>query len=307
MPFLSISFPLSHLDADAAESACFATGALAVTLGDERDDAVLEPAPGEVRLWPATRVEATYAQDAASPATLAALAAVLGLPVERLEVRAIADRVWEREWLADFHAMRFGQRLHVCPTHEEVTTPDAVVVRLDPGLAFGTGTHPTTAMCLEWLDAGLEPGGHVIDFGCGSGILGIAAAKLGAARVDAFDIDPQALVATRDNAAANGIADRVLTHERRDTLPRDADLVLANILSGPLVDLASQLTALVRPGGQLVLAGLLATQADEVAAAYDAAFDITRARVCDGWQLLVARKRHEPGSEQRRADGQRRG
>lgn len=295
MPYLSISFPLADLDAAMAEAACFDTGALAVTLSDQRDDAVLEPAPGEVRLWPATRVEATYAQDAASPATLAALAAALGLPVGALEVRAIADRAWEREWLADFHAMQFGERLFVCPAHEAVATPGAVVVRLDPGLAFGTGTHPTTAMCLEWLDTGLEPGARVIDFGCGSGILGIAAAKLGAARVDAFDIDPQALIATRDNAAANGVSEKVHTHDRGESLPRGADLVLANILSGPLIDLAPRIAGLVRPGGRLVLAGLLVTQADEVASAYEAGFEIFRARAREGWQMLVARKRENAG------------
>ncbi|MGE0438440.1 MAG: 50S ribosomal protein L11 methyltransferase [Steroidobacteraceae bacterium] len=305
MPFLSVRLPLSDLDPAAAEVACFDTGALAVTLTDQRDDAILEPAPGEIRLWPATWIEATFPQDAASPATLAALAAALGVPVERLEVRAIADRAWEREWLADFHAMRFGRRLHVCPTHEKVDAADAVVVQLDPGLAFGTGTHPTTALCLEWLDAHLPPDAQVIDYGCGSGILGIAAAKLGAARIDAFDIDPQALIATRDNAALNRVADRLRTHERVDTLPVAADLLLANILSGPLIDLAPQFARLVRAGGQVVLAGLLATQADDVAAAYGPAFDVARGPEREGWQLLVARRRAIASGDQRIANSER--
>lgn len=291
MPFLSIRFSLEGIDPQAAEAACFEAGALAVTLTDERDDAILEPAPGEIRLWPATRLEATFAQESASADTLAALAQTLGIPVARLEAAAVADRVWEREWLADFHAMRFGRRLHVCPTHERVDTPGAVVLTLDPGLAFGTGTHATTALCLEWLDAHLQEGASVIDYGCGSGILGIAAALLGAARVDAFDIDPQALVATHDNARANRVGGRVVTHTRADTLPGPVDIVLANILSGPLIELAPQLAAHVKVSGTLVLAGLLTSQADSVAAAYEPWFDITVAGEREGWQALAGRRR----------------
>ncbi len=291
MPFLSIRFDLDRLEPDAAEAACFAAGALSVTLTDRRDDAILEPAPGEIRLWPATRLEATFSQDTASAALIAALAATIGVPVGRLELAFVADRAWEREWLADFHAMRFGRRLHVCPTHERVDDPGAVVVSLDPGLAFGTGTHATTALCLEWLDARMRGGLTVIDYGCGSGILGIAAVLLGAARADAFDIDPQALVATRDNAAANAVADRVITHAGAGTLPPAADVVLANILSGPLIDLAPRLAARVRPGGSLVLAGLLTSQADDVIAAYRPWLDLQVAGERDGWRLLAGERR----------------
>lgn len=287
MPFLSVRLNLDRIDPDAAEAACFAAGAVSVTFTDRRDDAVLEPAPGEIRLWPATRLEALFAQDAASAQTIAGLATALGVPAASLEVVAVADRAWEREWLADFHAMRFGRRLFVCPTHERVDEPDAVVMTLDPGLAFGTGTHPTTALCLEWLDAHLQSGARVIDFGCGSGILGIAAVLLGAARADAFDIDPQALIATRDNAANNGVEDRVHTHATADTLPRTADIVLANILSGPLIELAPQLSARVMKGGALVLAGLLSSQADDVAAAYRPWIDLRPGGERDGWQLLA--------------------
>lgn len=287
MPFLSIRLDLDQLDPGVAEAACFAAGAVSVTLTDRRDDAVLEPAPGEVRLWPATRLEALFAQDVASAYTLARLAAALDVPVASLAVTAVADRAWEREWLADFHAMRFGNRLHVCPTHERVDDPDAVVLTLDPGLAFGTGTHPTTALCLEWLDAHVQAGATVIDYGCGSGILGIAAVLLGASRADAFDIDPQALIATRDNAANNDVEGRVQPHATIDTLPRTADIVLANILSGPLIELAPQLSARVTTGGALVLAGLLSSQADDVAAAYRPWIDLRPGGEREGWQLLA--------------------
>src|SRR5258706_3783320 len=207
MAFLAVSFALGILDAERAEQACFDLGALSVPFSDLRDDAVLEPAVGEVRLWPATRLQALFGGDVAVGLIARQLAETLQLDAATLQHETVADRVWEREWLRDFHAMRFGQRLWVCPHHESVTDSGAIVVKLDPGLAFGTGTHASTALCLQWLDEYLRPGQSVIDYGCGSGILAIAALKLGAARAQAFDIDPQALLATQDNAARNGGGD----------------------------------------------------------------------------------------------------
>jgi ribosomal protein L11 methyltransferase len=289
--FLELSFELGALDAEVAEAACFECGAGSVTFTDTRDDPVLEPAPGEFRLWPATRMRALFSGDTDPVATSRSLATTLGIPLERIVVTHVADRAWEREWLKDFHAMRFGARLWVSPHHEDVAEPGAVVVRLDPGLAFGTGTHPTTALCLEWLEQNLKPGSRVIDYGCGSGILAVAAAKLGAQQAHCFDIDPQALIATRDNAAANGVEAQVLVHESAQKLPRPVDVVIANILSGPLCALAPSFADLVRPGGSLVLAGLMEHQTSEVTQAHDAWFDMRSFAKRDDWVGLSGRRR----------------
>jgi ribosomal protein L11 methyltransferase len=288
--FLELEFDLGPLAASEAEAACFGCGASAVTFVDARDDPVLEPGPGEVRLWPATRIRCLFA--AQPPQALQrALGTALGLAPDQMCARVVADRVWEREWLKDFRALRFGQRLWVCPHHESVSDPQAVVVKLDPGLAFGTGTHPSTALCLSWLDAHLAPGVRVIDYGCGSGILALAAAKLGAAHVDCFDIDPQALTATRDNAAANGLAAQLTVHESAGSLAGGAGLLLANILATPLCELAPRFAALLHPGGTVVLAGLMAHEAADVTGAYAPCFDVAAFGVRDGWVGLAGARR----------------
>ncbi|HTX24631.1 MAG TPA: 50S ribosomal protein L11 methyltransferase [Steroidobacteraceae bacterium] len=286
MPFLQLTFDLGAIDAGVAEGACFAAGAFSVTFSDARDDAVLEPAPGEVRLWPATRVQALFADSEDAAAVARAVAAALEIRPAGLRTQMLADRLWEREWLEHFHAMRFGRRLWVAPRHERLAC-DAVVVHLDPGLAFGTGTHATTAMCLAWLDEHLASGARVIDYGCGSGILGLAAAKLGAERVECFDIDPQALTATAENADGNGVADRVCIVRRAEALMDEADVLLANILSSTLCALAPRFAELVRPGGRVVLAGLLAREVVEVTRAYDAWFDMRRFGARDDWVGLA--------------------
>jgi ribosomal protein L11 methyltransferase len=304
--YLELSFDLGTLDPEATEAACEALGAIAVTFGDSADDPVLEPAPGEVRLWPATRVTALFdlGHSARPPTVLAAtLGEALGLAPPLVRAAPVADRVWEREWLKHFHAMRFGRRLWICPRHDRVEDPDAVVVTLDPGLAFGTGTHASTALCLEWLDAHAHElrapaehcvvgaaQGEVIDYGCGSGILALACALLGARAVHCFDIDPQALIATRDNARANGVASRVHVHETAATLPRRVDVLLANILSGPLRELASAFAGHVRCGGYVVLAGLMEADAVDVTAAYAPWFDVSRSGSRDGWTCLAGRR-----------------
>jgi ribosomal protein L11 methyltransferase len=291
MPYLELTLELEGLAPERVEAASFDSGALSVTLTDGRDDAILEPAPGEIRLWPATRLQALFASGADCDRLVASLASQLGVDPARIRPRIVEDRLWEREWLKDFHAMRFGTRLWVCPRHDVATDPAAVVVLLDPGLAFGTGTHATTAMCLEWLDAHVPVGATVIDFGCGSGILAIAALKLGARRAWCHDIDPQALLATSENAEANGVAAATVICDSAAALPHGVDLLLANILSGPLCDLAARFALLVRPGGQVILSGLMQDQEAQVTEAYHACFDTTRIAVRDGWVALRAVRR----------------
>lgn len=286
-----IEFPLASLPVDELEAALFELGALSVTLADRGDEPVLEPRPGEIRLWSDTLVRALFDDPGDGQSTIAELARRFGAPLPAgALVRPVAPRDWERVWLEDWKPMRFGRRLWVCPTAAQAPDdPEAVVVRLDPGLAFGTGTHPTTALCLRLLDALPVAGSEVIDYGCGSGILGIAALKLGAARVTGVDLDPQALIASRDNALGNGVSSRLELQGIPPTL-QPADLVFANILAQPLIELAPTLKAACRIGADLVLSGLLKSQAYAVKAAYTAAFDMVRIFGQDDWCCIHARR-----------------
>lgn len=276
-----------------AEDACTRLGAIAVSLADAGNEPLLEPGPGETPMWQAVRLRALFNESTNPDVTAATLAVVLGLQPGDISIEHVEDRAWEREWLKDFRPMRFGRRLCVAPAGQRPDVPTPVILELDPGLAFGTGTHATTALCLEWLDEQIQGGERVLDYGCGSGILALAALKLGARAALAFDIDPQALTATRENAAKNGLASRVDVAERVEAVTGTFDIVLANILAGPLVELAPRLARLARPGGEIVLAGLLTRQAAEVAQAYEAWFDIDPKAERDGWTLLAGRRRAE--------------
>lgn len=261
-------------------------GAQAVTLSDAGDDPVLEPLPGTTPLWRDTRITALFAADA----DFALLREDLGqsLGIEKLphnHVETLEDRIWEREWLKDFKPMRFGERLWVLPGATDPLPDNAIAVRLDPGLAFGTGTHATTALCLEWLDNADIEGKTVLDLGCGSGILGIAALKLGAKSVMAVDIDPQALTATRHNALANDVLDRLETAECLTTGNR-YDFVLANILARILLEQCGAICAAVNPGGALVLSGILDHQVADMMAAYSPHIAFTSRSGRDDWACL---------------------
>jgi len=287
MPCLALSVELGDLDAEFAACACMLAGALSVTFSDAADQPVLEPQPGELRLWQRTRLQALFPAGGAPGALTAALAGAFGIDAELVSACELPDRAWEREWLRDFHPMRFGRRLWVCPRHEGVDDSQAVVVRLDPGLAFGTGTHPSTAMCLTWLDQATLMDRQVVDYGCGSGLLAIAALKLGARRAFAYDIDPQALLATQGNAADNAVQDRLRLCARAHEIPAGCDIVLANILAEVLISLRAQFATLLPAGGRILLSGILAAQAAEVAAAFLKWFDMKRFACRDDWVALA--------------------
>ena len=296
MDWLQFIMNLDSLDPSDVEAALLRLGAFSVTLSDAGDDPVLEPGPGETPLWSSTRITGLFSADADMDILRVALQNELGiaqLPAHSVE--ALEDRAWEREWLRDFGPMRFGRRLWVCPAGHEAPEDGAVIIRLDPGLAFGTGTHPTTALCLEWLDEIGVDGKTVLDYGCGSGILAIAALKLGAACATGMDIDPQAIIASRQNAADNGVAGGLTLVDSDAGIEGQFDLVIANILAGPLVEFADSITARLARGGMLALSGVLCEQAHEVRAAYAPwiEFDEPTFRDQDGqtWSRLTGKRR----------------
>jgi ribosomal protein L11 methyltransferase len=291
MPFLQLTLAIGSADPESYEDALFGAGALSVTLEDAADNPVLEPAPGTTPLWPHVRVKALFDAAADRDVIRLLLEEQLSPPLPPLEFESIADRAWEREWLKDFRPMQFGRRLWICPDGQRPSlsaeaSRDAVFIDLDPGLAFGTGTHPTTALCLQWLDSANLEGKTVLDYGCGSGILAIAALKLGGASALAVDIDPQAIIATRENAARNRISSQLIAMTVDEMTPTPADVVLANILAEPLLALAPDLAALTKPGGRIVLSGLLNEQAPQVATRYGAWFHIAPISVQDGWARI---------------------
>ncbi len=291
MAWLQISLPAGTQDPQAI-AACFdALGALSVTLEDAADQPLFEPPPGATPLWSSVRVTALFEAAVDVASVRAELTTRFGADcASHLHTEALDDRDWVRAWMDGYAPMRFGERLWIVPTGFEAPDPDGVNLLLDPGLAFGTGTHPTTALCLEWLDAHPPVDQLVIDYGCGSGILGIAALKLGAREVWAVDNDPQALVATLDNAERNGVAGQVRTVLPEALPALQAELLLANILANPLIELAPHFATLLRPGGGLVLSGILAEQAAAVSAAYRASFTVSAPVQREDWVRIVAAK-----------------
>jgi ribosomal protein L11 methyltransferase len=292
LAWLELSIRVARDAVAAVEAALEALGALSVTLQDDADQPVLEPDPGTMPLWPVVEVCGLFEAGADRNRLVEGLRHLPGAArPDRIHWREVEDRDWTRAWMDRFRPMRFGRRLWIVPGGMEIPHhPDNVEISLDPGLAFGTGTHPTTALCLEWLDAQAAVTGCVVDYGCGSGVLGIAAALLGAARVVCVDNDPQALEATAANAARNAIAGRVQCLAPEAFAETGADIVLANILAGPLVRLAPRLTACVKAGGRIVLSGLLENQLEEVATAWRPACDVTGSVVRDGWARLELEK-----------------
>ena len=268
-------------------------GALSVSFEDEGDQPLFEPKPGETPVWNQTRVIALLDPETDMALIQAGLASRFGAEnLSGWRIEEIADQAWERAWLEHFESMRFGRRLWICPTgFPPPEEPDAVCVRLDPGLAFGTGTHPTTALCLQWLDSQELRGKTVIDYGCGSGILAVAALLLGAKVVHAVDIDPQALTATRDNARKNHVEQRIVCAYPSDLSAFRADVLVANILANPLVELEDRFAKRVRAGGSLVLSGILQAQVDDVLRAYERHFEMQPPVYQEDWARLTGTRR----------------
>jgi ribosomal protein L11 methyltransferase len=292
MPWLQVRLAITPEQAETYEDALLEVGAVSVTFMDAEDQPIFEPDLGTTPLWSHTHLLALFEADTDETALLAHLRLLCGGDLPEHHVERIEDQDWERSWMDGFQPMRFGQRLWIVPSWHAAPEPDAVNLLLDPGLAFGTGTHPTTALCLEWLDGQKLDNCSVLDFGCGSGILAIAALLLGAPQAVGTDIDPQALEASRDNASRNGIDPaRFPVYLPADLPQQPADVVVANILAGPLVSLAPQITALVKAGGRLALSGILAEQAEEVRAAYAGAFDLDPTPEKDGWVRISGVKR----------------
>ena len=272
----------------------FAQGALAVSLEDNADEPLLEPGPGETPVWQNVKVTALFAGDVDLEPIRAEIPDTLLAKNSRSDITTLRDRAWERVWMDDFSPIQMGPRLWICPSWSEPPDASAINVYLDPGLAFGTGTHATTAMCLAALDDAVRGGERVVDYGCGSGILAIAALRLGASSALGVDNDPQALTASRDNAERNQIEASSLEILFPESPGIDAwvggsDLVVANILAGPLLTLADELIALMKPGAKLLLTGILTEQAPELIERY-ATVNLQVSDTRDGWVLMSGQR-----------------
>lgn len=264
------------------------THALSITLTDQHDDAILEPELGTTPLWPHVVISALF--DAEADAQLATAQLSLRFPHQIYAIHPLPSQDWERTAIADLKPQRFGHRLWICPSWMVNPKPNAVSLILDPGLAFGTGTHPTTALCLTWLEQADLTNQTLIDFGCGSGILGLAALKLGALHVDAVDIDEQALQATQSNAFINQLSEKDLSIHAPNQLTTPVDILIANILLSPLKTLKNRFHQLIKPKGTLVVSGLLDHQMEELIKTYQPDFTETTPVVKEGWGLLVFRR-----------------
>jgi ribosomal protein L11 methyltransferase len=290
--WLQLICQTTHHNSEAIEEVMESAGALSITLQDAKDTPVLEPLPGEIPLWDNLIIIALFESGFDSTPLSNQLNAhkdewqISNLSVEKLE-----NQDWVRVWMKDFHPMRFGNNLWIYPSNYEMPDDNSVKIHLDPGLAFGTGTHPTTALCLEWLDQNPPQNLQVVDYGCGSGILAVAAAKLGAKHICATDIDPQGLIATKENMQRNDISEHTIHCYLPDDCPtQPVDLVLANILYGPLLELFSVIASLTRSGGTIVLSGILNEQKDQVLKTYSAEFDSFETQTQDNWVRISATK-----------------
>jgi len=298
MPFLELSLIVRLEQQPHVEDALEELNSLSITLQDANaetpdEQAIFEPGVGELPLWPTITLNALFDADTDRRGLTAALGELLPwLEPDQVNFREVADQDWERVWMDQFKPMPFGRRLWIYPWNiEPPADDDLVVVRLDPGLAFGSGTHPTTALCLEWLDGLDLAGKSVTDFGCGSGILAIAALKLGASHAVGVDNDPQALIASADNAERNGVVDRLTVCLPNDFTAEKAEVFIANILAGPLGELAPTFAAAAKPGAPFAISGILSGQQEELLVRYAEWFDELAVAVQDDWVRISGRRR----------------
>jgi ribosomal protein L11 methyltransferase len=284
MSYLQLKIPASDCNAEEISELLLNLGALSITFTDQHDQPIFEPSPNETPLWSALWINAIFPAESNLQDILHLLENLSGTPFPLFNIMKIEEEDWISAWQKSFHAMQFGKRLWICPTHESVQDKNAVIITLDAGLAFGTGTHPTTHLCLEWLDDHIRGGETMIDYGCGSGILAIAAAKLGVSEVIAVDIDPQALTATRSNAEKNNIdGNRLKTLLPEQLTSKKVDIIVANILLNPLLDLASRFYTLLKPNGKLVLTGILASQVVAIKNKYTPTFELITSTNREEW------------------------
>ncbi len=291
MPWLQVKVESDPERAAAVEEALTSAGALSVTFEDSGDVPILEPDPSDMPLWGATRVVALFDEGVERDTVAEALARLDDAQAQAPVFEQLPDREWSRVWMDDWEPLRFGRHLWVAPLEASVNDPTGTVVRLDPGLAFGTGTHATTALCLQWLESAPLAGRRVLDFGCGSGILAIAALLLGADHAQGIDIDPQALEASRSNAETNGVSERLSVREGDEPAGGPFDVVVANILAGPLIQAAPALARRQAGGGSIALAGVLREQADDVIDAFRPHYMLAETADEDGWVLLSGTRR----------------
>jgi ribosomal protein L11 methyltransferase len=296
MPWIQAILEVPSDQVSELEDLLMAIGAQAVTMGDATDQPIYEPKIGTTPLWSKVTLVALFDAEQPLEFQIRQLAELYKTEYEQdfpnYKIELVEDKDWVREWMDTFKPMPFGKRLWICPSWLEPEDPDAINLNLDPGLAFGTGTHPTTAMCLKWLDSADVEGKNIFDFGCGSGILGIAAMLLGGKSLVGIDIDPQAISASYDNSERNALdKDMISFHLPEDAPKVKTEIVLANILAGPLVELKDSILSYLLPDGLLVLSGILASQAQDVAKAYEDECNIISIEEDDGWVRIYAQRK----------------
>lgn len=292
MPWIQLRIPATEQTAEPISDYLSDVGAQAVTFMDAKDTPIYEPAIGEVKYWNSTIVTGLFDGNEDIDNVLAILKRQpLFKEQFHYKIEALEDKDWEREWMDNFHPMKFGQRLWICPSWRDIPDPTAVNILLDPGLAFGTGTHPTTALCLTWLDGLDLTDKTVVDFGCGSGILAIAALKLGAKRVIGVDIDPQAIQASLANAQRNDVAEQLELYLPKDQPEFEADVVVANILAGPLAQLSEVIIGYAKPQGKIALSGILEHQAQSLVDHYSQDCQLNPVTTQDEWVRIDGNKK----------------